>query len=36
MTLPEPTINDIVKMLAEAEGPNTNTNTNKKVGETHE
>lgn len=36
MTLPEPTINDIVKMLAEAEVPNTNTNTNKKAGETHE
>ena len=35
VTLPEPTINDIVKVLAEAEGPNTNTNT-KKAGETHE
>ena len=32
----EPTINDIVKMIAESEGPNTNTNTNKKAGETNE
>jgi hypothetical protein len=30
---PEPTVNDIAKMIAEAEGPNTNTNTKKEGNE---